>query len=142
MTTRAERLASELDSLLSRGFDNTRVYPNSLAPRCSQCEALVINGIAAHEPSCPNAVHECRGCNALLPATCALSRFGCPSSAGPPLLQRSSGGLGRIPHFPSHAPANLVVLGEPALGYSRSAITVPETSSLKVAFKFSFAMDD
>lgn len=32
--------------------------------RCSQCEALVINGVPAHEAGCPNTVHECRGCTA------------------------------------------------------------------------------
>ena len=29
---------------------------------CSQCEVLVINGVASHETGCPNAVHECKGC--------------------------------------------------------------------------------
>jgi hypothetical protein len=66
--SRTTRLAAELDMLLARGFDRTRVYPNSLAPRCSQCEALVINGVACHETGCPNMTHECTGCNAIIPA--------------------------------------------------------------------------
>lgn len=36
--------------------------------RCSQCEALVINGTPTHERGCPNATHECAGCNARVPA--------------------------------------------------------------------------
>lgn len=35
--------------------------------RCSQCEALVINGTPAHEHGCPNATRECKGCNARVP---------------------------------------------------------------------------
>ena len=34
---------------------------------CSQCEAMVINGHPTHETGCPNATHECRGCNAQIP---------------------------------------------------------------------------
>lgn len=34
---------------------------------CSQCAALVINGTPTHETGCPNATHECAGCNARLP---------------------------------------------------------------------------
>lgn len=44
-------------SLRDRGFDLTATVfgrPNLLTPRCSQCEALVINGAACHEGGCPN----------------------------------------------------------------------------------------
>jgi hypothetical protein len=34
---------------------------------CSQCQAMTINGIACHETGCPNAKHECKGCNNLIP---------------------------------------------------------------------------
>lgn len=55
--------ARQFEQLLhARGFDlsvGRRV-------RCSQCEAMVINGISCHETGCPNRVHECAGCNALI----------------------------------------------------------------------------
>ena len=34
---------------------------------CEQCQALSINGVACHETGCPNARHECKGCNTLIP---------------------------------------------------------------------------
>ena len=54
--------------LLARGFDLTCISRASgIRVRCSQCEALVINGIATHETGCPNAMHECKSCNELIP---------------------------------------------------------------------------
>jgi hypothetical protein len=44
------------DRLRRQGFDLTR-YDRGTATfrvRCSQCEALVINGVACHERGCPN----------------------------------------------------------------------------------------
>lgn len=45
------------ESLIGRGFD--RSYSLGVGRgwkvRCSQCEALCINGIATHEHGCPNA---------------------------------------------------------------------------------------
>jgi hypothetical protein len=43
--------------LKSEGFDLTRYnrWSGSWRVRCSQCEALVINGVATHETGCPNA---------------------------------------------------------------------------------------
>lgn len=43
-------------SLRDRGFDKSRVSDESDGARvgCSQCEALVINGVACHETGCPN----------------------------------------------------------------------------------------
>lgn len=72
----ADSLLVELEA---RGFDGCWLHepdPNGdLADQnpcahvaCSQCEALVINGVACHETGCPRATKECRGCNALLPA--------------------------------------------------------------------------
>jgi len=49
----------EIDYLEARGFDEHG--------RCDSCEALSINGIRCHETGCPNARHECAGCNALIP---------------------------------------------------------------------------
>lgn len=34
---------------------------------CDSCQAAQINGIYCHESGCPNAVHECAGCNTLIP---------------------------------------------------------------------------
>jgi hypothetical protein len=56
--------------LLRLGFDLTtggRREGMTMRVRCSQCEALVINGEACHETGCPNAVHECHGCYDLVP---------------------------------------------------------------------------
>ncbi len=43
-------------SMRDRGFDKSRVSEESDGARvgCSQCEALVINGVACHETGCPN----------------------------------------------------------------------------------------
>lgn len=51
-------------TLIDRGFAAT---VNARRPRCSQCEVLVINNTPCHETGCPNARHECRGCDALIP---------------------------------------------------------------------------
>jgi hypothetical protein len=57
--------------LTARGFDKSSKVRGSIPPRfrvgCSQCEALVINGVPTHEHGCPNATHECKGCNAIVP---------------------------------------------------------------------------
>lgn len=52
--SRAARIAKDLHD---RGFDKSSVFKDSDGARvgCSQCEALVINGIACHETDCPNA---------------------------------------------------------------------------------------
>lgn len=42
------------ESLRRSGFDKTKVFDGSVIVRCSQCEALVINGCATHETGCPN----------------------------------------------------------------------------------------
>ena len=39
--------------LRARGFDESYYRRPYWHPRCSQCEALVINGQAAHETGCP-----------------------------------------------------------------------------------------
>jgi hypothetical protein len=50
------------------GFDLTKAIPfqKGVRVRCSQCEAMVINGLATHERGCPNQKHECKGCNAII----------------------------------------------------------------------------
>lgn len=50
------------------GFDLTRrTDDGTLRLGCSQCDAIVIMGTPCHETGCPNAVQECKGCNALVP---------------------------------------------------------------------------
>jgi hypothetical protein len=58
-----------LDTLRQLGFDLAQHVPftKRYRVRCSQCEALCINGVPTHETGCPHAVHECHGCNALIP---------------------------------------------------------------------------
>lgn len=54
------------------GFDLSepvpRTRPKRFRVRCSHCAAAVINGVPSHELGCPNAMHECHGCAALVPA--------------------------------------------------------------------------
>jgi hypothetical protein len=52
-----------------RGFDLTHAVPfeRGVRLRCSQCEALSINGIPTHERGCPNVVPVCRECGNLDP---------------------------------------------------------------------------
>ena len=54
--------------LKRRGFDLSEHDGRSLRVRCSQCEVMVINGVACHERGCPNAVHVCAGCGEIIPA--------------------------------------------------------------------------
>lgn len=57
-----------LDQLLALGFDlSAPSSGRNYSVRCSQCAALVINGMPAHETGCPHAMHECHGCNTLVP---------------------------------------------------------------------------
>ena len=57
------------ERLRALGFDLTTYNRRTgyYSPRCSQCEACVINGVACHETGCPNATHECQGCNEVIP---------------------------------------------------------------------------
>lgn len=64
------QLDERVQEIVDRGFDRT-TYDNddgTIKVRCSQCEALVINGTPCHETGCRNAVRECSGCNNLIPA--------------------------------------------------------------------------
>lgn len=58
-----------LPELRALGFERSSHIPftSQYRVRCDACEALVINGTPTHETGCPNAKHECRGCNALIP---------------------------------------------------------------------------
>lgn len=61
---------STLKTLRLKGFDYSESTPftSQYRVKCSACEALVINGAACHEAGCPQATHECNGCNAIIPA--------------------------------------------------------------------------
>jgi len=49
-------MSSRLQRLRDAGFDLSRHIPfkKEWRVRCSQCEALVINGTPCHENGCPN----------------------------------------------------------------------------------------
>jgi hypothetical protein len=60
-----------LETLHGLGFDassNTFGRPTLFSVACSSCQATVINGVPCHETGCQNEMHECRGCNTLIPA--------------------------------------------------------------------------
>lgn len=63
-------MQSRLSHYRTLGFDRSEHIPftRQYRIRCSSCEALVINGVPCHETGCPVAVHECHGCNTLIPA--------------------------------------------------------------------------
>lgn len=60
---------SHLATYRALGFDLAEHVPFTRQYRiaCSSCEALVINGYPTHERGCPQAMHECGGCNELIP---------------------------------------------------------------------------
>ena len=47
--------------LINHGFNETYIQDGFVYVVCSQCEALVVNGIAIHEHGCPNAYPEHEG---------------------------------------------------------------------------------
>lgn len=55
---------SKVQQLRDAGFDRSYAIPfeHSWKVRCSQCEALVINGLACHETGCPNTVRDEEDC--------------------------------------------------------------------------------
>lgn len=59
-------MKAQAASLIRQGFTPIKIT-GGYRVRCSACEALVINDVACHETGCPNATHECEGCNELIP---------------------------------------------------------------------------
>lgn len=59
----AAKIAS---ALVRRGFSQSTGIKIDRGWRvhvsCGSCEALVINGVACHEPGCRNRTRACRGC--------------------------------------------------------------------------------
>lgn len=59
---------TNIEILRSLGFDRSKHSGRgTYRVACSQCAAVVINSIPTHERGCPNATHECHGCNARIP---------------------------------------------------------------------------
>jgi len=59
---------NHLAVLITQGFDDSYLTEhNAVRIACSQCEALVINGVATHEHGCPNRTHECLKCMTPIP---------------------------------------------------------------------------
>lgn len=61
-----------VEHLQQLGFDLTdmqitRSEGAYLRVRCSQCEAVVINGTPCHEVGCPNGTTECQQCGTPIP---------------------------------------------------------------------------
>lgn len=63
-------MVQTLNTLRLRGFASSSHIPftKQYRVRCDCCEALVVNGVATHETGCDAAMHECNGCNAVIPA--------------------------------------------------------------------------
>lgn len=48
-------MSTAIEDLEARGFDRcSELASESIQVRCSQCAALVINGVPCHEAGCPN----------------------------------------------------------------------------------------
>ena len=62
-------LATNLRNLRLLGFEGSTHIPftKRFRVRCHNCEALVIQGEPCHETGCDQAMHECRGCNEIIP---------------------------------------------------------------------------
>lgn len=61
-------MGTSVARLAVKGFDRAkRVGFHAIQVGCSQCAAVVINGVPCHETGCAHATHECRGCNAIVP---------------------------------------------------------------------------
>lgn len=61
-----------IETLHALGFDNSQSFGKrwnmkSVAVKCSQCNAMVVNGTPLHEAGCPNEMRECNGCNNIIP---------------------------------------------------------------------------
>lgn len=59
-----------LAELRARGFDESysKPFTRQYILRCRHCEPVAVQGTPTHEAGCPNAKHECEGCNELVPS--------------------------------------------------------------------------
>lgn len=64
------QLDERVQEIEALGFDRTTYDSDAgtIRVRCSQCEALVVNGVPCHETGCRNATRECCGCTNRIPA--------------------------------------------------------------------------
>lgn len=62
-------LKVNLFNLRLLGFDLSRHVPftKEFKVKCSCCEAMTVNGTPLHETGCSQAMHECNGCNSIIP---------------------------------------------------------------------------
>lgn len=58
---------TQLERLWRDGFDDSERRGQYVHVSCSQCEALVINGVACHERGCCNQPVECPECGQTWP---------------------------------------------------------------------------
>lgn len=62
---------SKLQSIIAQGFDRSYRHGSkgtgSIAVSCSQCCAMVVNGVPLHEMGCPNKPGKCKCCNETIP---------------------------------------------------------------------------
>lgn len=56
-----------IERLEALGFDSCHEVEKGIQIGCTQCSAIVIQGTPCHEYGCPNEMHECKGCNAIVP---------------------------------------------------------------------------
>jgi len=56
-----------LEEVIALGFDQSDDGGGVMSVGCSSCAAICVNGVPVHEAGCPNAMHECRGCDAMVP---------------------------------------------------------------------------
>ena len=55
-----------LHEVIELGFDGSSKNGKFVRIRCSQCEAVFINGIPCHETGCPHTRYACKGCDTIL----------------------------------------------------------------------------
>jgi hypothetical protein len=60
-------IAEGFDQSVPIGRDNDGQFARGIRVRCSQCEALVLQGTACHEHGCPNIARACRECGNVIP---------------------------------------------------------------------------
>ena len=60
----------EILQLKRMGFDKSHRTERGggITLKCSQCEAMCVNGTPLHEAGCPHDRHECAGCNEIITA--------------------------------------------------------------------------
>lgn len=66
-----QTISERMRQLEARGFDECHAIKGSggsISVHCSQCSALVINGVPCHETHCPNTPRECGECGNVVPS--------------------------------------------------------------------------